>query len=424
MKTFSRLRLLVLTVSLAAPALSAAPIPLDELVRDIAAHHPELAFYEAEIDAARAQRRLTATLPPPELAFDAGHKRVRDPGGPLAGEGLAWSVSLAQTFTWPGRLALRKSLANRDVALAELGLARFRAALAARARTLATALGAARRQATATAEVAARFQTLREVFLARDSAGLTPRLETRVIEAREISLRRRATDAAIAAHTALLELNQLRGAPPEAPLALAPLTLAFTAAPLPPAAALLAAAREYNFEYRAARLELEQQGAAVSLARHERYPSFTLRPFYTRENAGERETTVGLGVSLPLPWPGRSRSGTQIAEARRRQAETAAWAAERDLERAVLTAADTFAARAAALASWQPDAIDAFRDAAALADEHYRLGAVPLATYLELQTAYLDAVEALLATQRDALDAAQQLQSLTGLALPRAEVRP
>ncbi|QYM78233.1 TolC family protein [Horticoccus luteus] len=424
MKSFSCLRLLVLRVALAASALSAAPLSLDELVRDIVAHHPELAFYEAEIDAARAQRRLTATLPPPELAFDAGHKRVRDLGGTLAGEGLAWSVSLAQTFEWPGRLALRKSLANRDVALAELGLARFRAALAARTRTVATTLDAARRQAAATAEVAARFQALREVFLARDPAGLTPRLETRVIEAQEISLRRRATDAAIAAHTALLELNQLRGAPPEAPLALAPIMPSFGSAPLPPAAALLAAARENNFEYRAARLELEQQGAAVSLARHERYPSFTLRPFYSQESAGERETTVGLGVSLPLPLPSRARSGAQIAEARHRQAEAAVWAAERALERAVLTAADTFTARAAALALWQPDASETFREAAALADEHYRLGAVPLATYLELQTAYLDAVEALLATQRDALDAAQQLQALTGLEFPRAEAQP
>jgi len=40
---------------------------------------------------------------------------------------------------------------------------------------------------------------------------------------------------------------------------------------------------------------------------------------------------------------------------------------------------------------------------------------VPITTYVELQRQYLDAVEALLDTKREALDAGQQLELLTGL---------
>ena len=59
--------------------------------------------------------------------------------------------------------------------------------------------------------------------------------------------------------------------------------------------------------------------------------------------------------------------------------------------------------------------MDEFRKAAELADRHYRLGAVPIAIYVELQKQYLEAVEALLDTRREALEAGQQIQLLTGL---------
>ena len=69
----------------------------------------------------------------------------------------------------------------------------------------------------------------------------------------------------------------------------------------------------------------------------------------------------------------------------------------------------------ASIGKWRPESVDEFRKAAELADRHYRLGAVPIATYVELQKQYLEAVEALLDTRREALEAGQELQRLTGL---------
>ncbi len=413
----------ILTLALV-PLLRAAdslPSP-GELVADIVARHPELAFYSAEIEAAKAARRGAGAPADPELAVSAGHKRVRDPLGLLSGEGAAWSVSLTQTFEWPGRLALRKSIANRQVELAELGLARFRTALAARAMTLVHAAAVSVEKTAATREVADRFQALRELFVARDPAGLTPLLETRVIEAQEIALQRRATDAELAAKAALIEFNQLRGAPWDASVRATAASLRFNPAPALPA--LLVAAREKNFDFLIKRVELEQQGLQVSLARHERRPAITAGPFLARETAGDRETTLGLSLSVPLPLGGRTRGPAEAAEARRRQADAALAIAQRHLEREVTVAAVNYEARLSASALWQPGAIRKFRDAAELADRHYRLGAVPLATYVELQNAYLEAVDALLETKRAALEAGLQLQLLTGLDFKAAEFAP
>lgn len=404
---------ILLFAAAALRAADSAPLTSDSLATEIVASNPELRFYVAELDAARAGLRAATAPHDPELSVQAGRQRVHDLTGALAGEGTAWSVSLAQTFEWPGRLPLRQAIANRDVALAELGLARFRAALTARARTLAAGLLVAQEKAAAAAEVAERFRALKEVFLARDPAGITPVLETRVIEAQELALQRRATDAALARQAALVELNQLRGLPPQAPLRASATKLSFHAAP--PLDDLLAAARENHFEFRAKRLALEQQGFAVQLARHERNPSFTVTPFVSRETATGRDTTVGVGLSLPLPLSSRTRTGVDMAEARRRQAEAAVQLAQREMEREVIAAATTFEAKRAETTRWSADTVEKFRDAAALADRHYRLGAVPLATYVELQTAYLDAVESLLDTQRETLESGLHLQLLTGL---------
>lgn len=399
-----------------------APRPLAALVAEVTSNNPELKFYEAEISSAKASVRVASALSDPELSMDLGRKRTRDATGLLTGSGSAWSVSVTQTFEWPGRLALRKAIANRDLELAELGFARFQSALTARARNLAYQLYVAHTKAAAVREVADRFAVLKETFLARDPAGVTPLLETRVIEAGELVLQRRATEAELALQAALIELNQLRGAAPDAPLRVILGGLGFNEAPA--ADALLEAARENNFEFKMRRVELAQQGYAVRLARNERYPAISVSPFYSQERAGERETVVGLGVSVPLPVSGRTRSAVDVAESRRRQAETAALLAQRELEREVVGAAQAFATTLADTRRWAPNTVEKFREAAELADRHYRLGAVPIATYVELQNSYLDAVEALLDTQREALEAGLKLQQLTGLDFKAVEVLP
>ena len=114
---------------------------LDAVVADVLEHNPELSFYNAEIAAAKGEARTAATWANPELSSTIGDKRVTGSG--LAAEGVAWSVSVRQTFEWPGRIPLRKAIANQQIQLAELGFTQFKAALAARTRSVAFGLFAA-----------------------------------------------------------------------------------------------------------------------------------------------------------------------------------------------------------------------------------------------------------------------------------------
>ena len=394
-------------------------ISLDALVAGALEKNPELRFYEAEIKAAKAGRQ-TAGLPGnPGVNGSVAQKSVR--GGGLNAEGVAWSVSVLQPFEWPGRLGLRKAIANRDIELAELGYERFKVALAGRVRALAYGLFAAQEKSAAAREVADRFQALREVLVQRDPAGLTPLLETRVIEATELTMQRKASEATLATQAALLELNQLRGAVPESRLTVTSTDLAFRPAEDMPA--LVALARTNNFELRLRAVELAQHGFRVELARNERFPAISVGPSISEERAGDRERMVGVGVSLPLPLWNRNQGNIEAATARQMQAEVSLNVTEREIQRKVIEAALTYQAKLREMARWRPDSAEHFRAAAELADRHYRLGAVPISTYVELQKQYLEAVEGLLDTKKEALEAATQLELLTGLPLPLASAR-
>ncbi len=388
---------------------------LDALVAEALEKNLELKFYDAEITAAKAGRKTAGLLANPELNASIGQKTMRGSG--FSAEGVAWSVSLVQPFEWPGRIWLRKAIANHDIDLVQLGYERFKLALAGRVRTLAYGLFATQEKSAAATEVAERFKALREVLVQRDPAGLTPLLETRVIEATELNAQRKASEAQLATQAALLELNQLRGVAPDTRLSVSQTQLSFR--PPEDKNALLMLARTNNFELKVRVVELAQQGFRLDLARNERYPALSVGPSYSEENVGaDRERIIGMGISLPLPLWNRNKGNIEAAAARQMQAEVSLSVTERELQRKVIEAALTYETKLREMAKWRPDSVQHFQEAAELADRHYRLGAVPIATYVELQKQYLDAVEGLLDTKKEALEAAAQLELLTGLSLP------
>lgn len=389
-------------------------VAVDALVAEALQKNPESKFYQAEIAAARGGRRTAGQFPNPELSGNLGQKSVSGAG--FQREGLAWSASLMQPFEWPGRIGLRKAIANRDIELAELGYARFKTALAARVRAAAHTYFGAQSKAAVAQEVASRLRELREVLVQRDPAGLAPLLETRVIEATELAMQRKATEAVLARKTSLLELNLLRGVPASDAISIEEPRIAFGAPP--PSDTLVVTALTNNFEIRARVVELAQQGFRVRLAKNERFNRFSVGPMISEERAGDRERVVAVGVAVPVPLWNRNSGNIEAAKAREAQAETSLFVTQREIERKVLEAALRYETKVGEIGKWRPDTVQHFREAAELADRHYRLGAVPIATYIELQNQYLEALEGILDTQREAIEAAGEIELLTGIGIP------
>jgi cobalt-zinc-cadmium efflux system outer membrane protein len=90
---------------------------------------------------------------------------------------------------------------------------------------------------------------------------------------------------------------------------------------------------------------------------------------------------------------------------------------QREVERRVAQNAAILTARRAEIDNLQGDELAKFREAAETADRNYQLGAVPLTIYVETQKQYLELVGTLAELHKEALQAAQELEILTGLKL-------
>jgi len=161
-------------VLVCASALAETP---EALVNQALQRNPELNFFVAEIAAAKGAVRTAGRFRNPELSSEVGYKNSRDNSGGASGDGAILALSFSQTFEYPGRIALRKAIANHDVQLAELHLQQFRLTLAARVRTLAYGISSAQQKSVAAREIASRFQALSDVLAQRPTAGVTPQLK-------------------------------------------------------------------------------------------------------------------------------------------------------------------------------------------------------------------------------------------------------
>lgn len=393
----------------------------EELVAQALRQNPELIFYTAEIDAAKGAVRTAGTIRNPELTTQSGYKNARDNSGGTSGDGGALSVSLTQTFEYPGRVALRKAIAMRDVDVAELHLQQFRQTLAARVRTLVYGISSIHRKSAAAQEVARRFKTLNDVLAQRPVAGVTPQLEARIIAGNTVTFRRQESEAALAEATMTAELNQLCGRPANSQLEGKAGNVYFAA---PSLSSLLGAARVNAFQIRIRQVELAQQGIKVALSRNERFPAVAVGPFYSLENATDREQQVGVGISLPLPLWDRNTGNIASSRARQQQAQASLAVTEREIGKRVSQSAAILEAKRAEIANLETNDLAKFREATEMADLNYQGGAVPLATYVEIQKQYLELIDALVELQKDALQAAQELEILTGIRLYKGAQQP
>jgi cobalt-zinc-cadmium efflux system outer membrane protein len=409
-------------LAFASEAKAIESISAEALVSEALARNPELNVYRAEIAAAKGGLKTAATIRNPELSTQAGYKNARDNSGASSGEGGTFALSASQSFEYPGRIALRKAVAKGDIQLAELHLAQFRITLAARVRALVYGVFIAQEKLKTVREVADRFEELSNVLAQREPAGATPILEARIIEANGLTLRRQEREAALAAKTSLVQLNQLRGKAVTAPLKLTGARVVFTEPP--PLPRLLDSAASNAFEIRVRQAELAQQGFKVFLSKNERYPAVTVGPFYSYEKAADQEHRVGIGISVPLPLWDRNAGNIQTARAREEQAQASLFTAQREVERRVAESTAIFQTKREEIEKWQPDTLQKFRESAESADRNYRLGSVPISIYVETQKQYLEVVGSVLDMKREALQAAQELEILTGMKLYNAEQRP
>jgi len=337
-------------------------------------------------------------------------------------DGLVWRAQILQTFDFPGRMSLRKAIADRDITLAELGLQQFKSQLSNEVRARAGDVILLKRKEDAARSVRVRLESLIDVLVQRDSGSVSALLERRILEATLLTSDRTLTDASKEVREAMATLAVLCGRGPDQAIPLSGAVSSFPNAPkmdtLKQQAALT------NFDLQQKRLNVAKQGLKVDLTKSERWGNITFGPYMAGQHAGGTQIEGGFAFSIPLPLWNKNKGNVAAEQARTQQAEALLLATLRDLERDLSVERSAYLAELDALSRWRPESEKQFADAAAEADRHYRLGAVPASTYVEMQRGYLDAMDSLIESRRNAWKHRMEIERLTGTALTGESITP
>ncbi|MCB1211433.1 MAG: TolC family protein, partial [Verrucomicrobiales bacterium] len=371
------------------------------------AANPEINFYAAEIAAARAGRKTAGQIANPNLSVEAGRMTTGE-----SGDGPVWRAQISQTFDFPARVALRKAVADRDIALADLGLVQFKSLLRNEVRARAGELILLRKKMEAVKSVRSRLADVVGVLVQRDTGNVSAKLERRILESSVLTMDREISNALTDAEAMRVDLNALCGRAPSALLDIEDDAVAFPS--IPSLETLKSQAAETNFDLQQKRVELARQGLKIDLSKADRWGSVSFGPYLGGQKAGDSEKEVGIVFSIPLPLWDKNKGAIDEAAARAEQGQALLNATLRDLERDLTKARDAYARELDTLDLWKNDPEAAFKEAAEEADRHYRLGAVPVTTYVEMQRQYLAAIDALVETRQHAWEHLMVLERLLG----------
>lgn len=395
--------------ALCSPA-GAAEETIDDLVAAAMAAQPELRALQAGGDAARASLRQAELRPNPALQSEFGLKRADADGD--AQSGYAFGVGLEQNFERRGKRAARTAIAAADIRIAEGAQARFGIELEARVRGLAYEYVIATADAQAADEVSRRSQALIEMLKQRPAAGAPVFLELRLVEASLIEFQSAWRERTAQRDDARIALNSLMGRPADNLLGI-PHNIGPPARPMQPEALterLRSGPRMQARQAEIARVAGERQAAVLAAK-----PDVSAGPFYAQEDAGDRESIVGLTLSMDLPWRNRNQGTIAAATARETQAVAMLEAEQRSLDGELARALAAYARAREELVWVSGQRVDQIHDAVDMAERQYRLGAIGVQLFLDLQRESLNVQRLRHDALRRAWQSALELFLLTGV---------
>lgn len=400
----------VLTVQAEDGAVTIQNRTIDQLVAEVLTNNPELKATEADLDAAKGVRQQAGLWKNPDFSGLLAWRQVTAPG--TINTGYSDQVTLTQTFEFPGKATLRKAIADQDVALAQIGLVQFRLALAGRVKLLAYRYALAEQNRQAADLVVARSRALVVLLDKRPKAGLQAMFDAGILEGNLLDLAVTQNDLALEAVTSLSELNSLRGWPAQTPIRV---TLPESLPSLPPSLdRFLITGLNTSPILQMREMDLKKAQLQVKASKLDAAPDFAIGPFYSVDKAGDYDEKIGGTVTFPLPIWNQNQGNITASKAALVKTEATQDQARRDFELSVTKIYESRKLIDVQISQANPDLMQNLAQLADLADRQYRLGAINLTTFLEVQRQYLGAMRSVHQTTLDAISLDLDLQLLSG----------
>jgi cobalt-zinc-cadmium efflux system outer membrane protein len=327
-------KLLAAGVALSA-ALTAAPVRaqtaagtdpvLESLVQEAVARNPDLLAAAEEARAARARPAQARALPDPMLSL----AYVNDAWRPTLGtrEMTTLGLMASQDLPWPGKRALRGSIAERAAEQVAHRLERARLSVVASVRRAYFGLLQARALADLTREQADLWQQIEGVARARYGVGQGNQQDVLRTQVELTRVGQTLAEQELEIRVRMAEINRLLDRLVDSPLE-TPAVLEVIAT-APELRAELDRARAVSPELAAARVDVERARLAMELAKKEYRPDFSVQAGYMNRGGLDPMWQAGVGINLPV---NRSRRASAVAEAQALESASRARASAVELQ--------------------------------------------------------------------------------------------
>jgi cobalt-zinc-cadmium efflux system outer membrane protein len=390
-------------------------LTLDEAIRLALENNPDIRVLSADIAAARGEVTTAKTWQNPEISVAPGFKSVRDPSDTQ----FHGDFGLEQTFEWPGKRALRRAVAEKNVATRQIALAGFRSQLAIQVRRAYFSLLATREVIALREQRLALAKSFVDAAKKKVEGGFAPDFEATKAEVEVVAAQKQLREAQAQHDAARVALNALMGRKPIEPLAVAG-TLA-DGVGLPNQSMLFEKALALNPAVKVQEAEAERTGLSLQSIRKSRLPDFKVGPNleYTRD-----EQIVGFGLSLPLPLWDKKKGEIATATAAQEKALAELEKLRREILRDVATASQNLTAAKESLAFYTPALRDKLKTALDAAAQSYSEGRTPLLLYLEAQRTYFDTQADYFETLQKLFETQAGLESAIGVSLDQLSQPP
>ena len=383
-------------------------LTLDAAIRLALENNPEIQVLSADIASARGEVTTVKTWQNPEMSVAPGFKSVRNPSDTQ----FHGDFGLEQTFEWPGKRALRRAVAEKDVAVRQIALAGFRSQLAIQVRRAYFTLLATREVVALREQRLSLAKSFVDAAKKKVEGGFAPEFEATKAEVEVVAAQRVLRQAQAQHDAALVTLNALMGRMPTEPLIVKG-TLRDDVT-LPNQSTLLEQALAENPAVKIQEAQAERAGLSLQSIRKSRLPDFKIGPSveYTRD-----EQIVGFGLTLPLPFWDKKKGELATATSEQKKALAELDKLRREILRDVTTASQNFTAAKESLAFYTPALREKLKAMLDTAAQGYSEGRTPLLLYLESQRTYFDTQADYFETLQKLFEAQAELESAAGASL-------
>src|SRR5581483_1275870 len=320
-------------------------LTLNDAIRLALADNPDIRVLSADIAAARGEVTTAKTWQNPEVSVAPGFKTIRDPSTTE----FHGDFGLEQTFEWPGKRALRRAVAEKNVAVRQLALAGFRSQLAIQVRRAYFTLLATRGVVELREQKLTLAKSFADAAKKKVEGGFAPEFEATKAEVEVVGAQRVLRQAQAQHDAARVTLNALMGRKPTEPLTVTGALGDGVA--MPDQFTLLDKALSQNPAVKVQEAEAERTGLSLQSIRKSRLPDFKVGPSleYTRD-----EQIVGFGLSLPLPLWDKKKGEIATATAAQEKALAELDKLRREILRDVTTASQNLTAAKDSLMFYSP----------------------------------------------------------------------